>query len=101
MGGVVKKILVKEGQQVQRGQVVAAVENTEIVSLQRDYYTAYKEGELARLEYERQKTLSGAGAGVKKNLQLAEKNYRVAQANLVGTGRQLQQMGISTASVAR
>lgn len=101
MGGVVKEILVKEGQQVQRGQVVAAVENTEIVSLQRDYYTAYKEGELARLEYERQKTLSGAGAGVKKNLQLAEKNYKVAQANLVGTGRQLQQMGISTASVAR
>ena len=36
MGGVVKKIFVKEGQQVRRGQVVATVENTEGVSFQRE-----------------------------------------------------------------
>ena len=76
MGGIVKSILVKEGQQVRRGQMVATVENTEVVSLQREYYSAYREGELARLEYERQKMLASSGAGVKKNLQVAEKNYR-------------------------
>lgn len=100
MGGIVKSVLVKEGQQVRRGQVVASVENTEVVSLQREYYSAYREGELARLEYDRQKMLASSGAGVKKNLQVAEKNYKVAQANLVGIGRQLQQMGISTKLVA-
>lgn len=101
MGGIVKNVYVKEGQMVSRGQVVATIENTEVVTLQREYYTAYKESEMARLELDRQKTLASAGAGIKKTLQMSEKNYKVAQANLLGTGRQLQQMGISTKQVAK
>lgn len=101
MGGIVKNVYVKEGQMVSRGQVVATIENTDVVTLQREYYTAYKESEMARLELERQKTLASAGAGIKKTLQMSEKNYKVAQANLLGTGRQLQQMGISTKEVAK
>ncbi len=101
MGGIVKNVYVKEGQMVSRGQVVATIENTDVVTLQREYYTAYKESEMARLELDRQKTLASAGAGIKKTLQMSEKNYKVAQANLLGTGRQLQQMGISTKEVAR
>lgn len=101
MGGIVKNVYVKEGQIVSRGQVVATIENTDVVTLQREYYTAYKESEMARLELDRQKTLASAGAGIKKTLQMSEKNYKVAQANLLGTGRQLQQMGISTKEVAK
>lgn len=101
MGGIVKNVYVKEGQMVSRGQVVATIENTDVVTLQREYYTAYKEREMARLELDRQKTLASAGAGIKKTLQMSEKNYKVAQANLLGTGRQLQQMGISTKEVAK
>lgn len=101
MGGIVKNVYVKEGQMVSRGQVVATIENTDVVTLQREYYTAYKESEMARLELDRQKTLASAGAGIKKTLQMSEKNYKVAQANLLGTGRQLQQMGISTKQVAK
>lgn len=101
MGGIVKNVYVKEGQMVSRGQVVATIENTDVVTLQREYYTAYKESEMARLELDRQKTLASAGAGIKKTLQMSEKNYKVALANLLGTGRQLQQMGISTKEVAK
>uniref|UniRef100_UPI0040282CCA efflux RND transporter periplasmic adaptor subunit n=1 Tax=Prevotella sp. TaxID=59823 RepID=UPI0040282CCA len=101
MGGIVKNVYVKEGQMVSRGQVVATIENTDVVTLQREYYTAYKESEMARLELDRQKSLASAGAGIKKTLQMSEKNYKVAQANLLGTGRQLQQMGISTKEVAK
>lgn len=101
MGGIVKNVYVKEGQMVSRGQVVATIENTDVVTLQREYYTAYKESEMARLELDRQKTLASAGAGIKKTLQISEKNYKVALANLLGTGRQLQQMGISTKEVAK
>ena len=101
MGGIVKNVYVKEGQMVSRGQVVATIENTDVVTLQREYYTAYKESEMARLELDRQKTLASAGAGIKKTLQMSEKNYKVAQANLLVTGRQLQQMGISTKEVAK
>lgn len=101
MGGIVKNVYVKEGQMVSRGQVVATIENTDVVTLQREYYTAYKESEMARLELDRQKTLASAGAGIKKTLQMSEKNYKVALANLLGIGRQLQQMGISTKEVAK
>lgn len=101
MGGVVKNIYVKEGQWVNKGQVVATVENTEVVSLQREYFSIHKESEMARLEMERQRTLNAAGAGIKKNLQQAEKEFKVNQANLIGIGRQLQQVGISPAMVAK
>ena len=101
MGGVVKAIYVKEGQAVKKGQVVATVENTDVVSLQREYFTAYKESELAKVDMERQLLLSKQGAGVKRTLQQAQKDYQVAHANLLGIGRQLAQMGISTSAVAK
>ena len=101
MGGIVKSISVKEGQFVQKGQVVATVENTDVVSLQREYYSTAKECELARKDMERQKLLAQNGAGIKRSLQQAQKDYHVAHANMLGIGRQLAQMGISTAAVAK
>ena len=101
MGGIVKSIFVKEGQLVHKGQIVATVENTDVVSLQREYYSAAKECELAKADLERQLQLSKQGAGVKRTLQQTKKDYQVAHANLLGIGRQLSQMGISTAAVAK
>ena len=101
MGGIVKSISVKEGQFVHKGQVVATVENTDVVSLQREYYSAAKECELARIDMERQKLLAHNGAGIKRSLQQAQKDYHVAHANMLGIGRQLAQLGISTAAVAK
>lgn len=101
MGGVVRSILVKDGQRVSRGQVVATIENTEVVALQREYFSAYKDCEMARIEKERQESLSQQGAGVQKNRQQAERQYQTAHANMSGLARQLMQMGISTSAVAR
>lgn len=100
MGGVVRSILVSEGQRVSKGQVVATVENTSVVTLQREYFTAMRESEAARAELTRQQTLAKAGAGVAKNLQQAETAARIADASLTGIGQQLRQMGISPKSVA-
>ena len=101
MGGIVKSILVTEGQHVSKGETVATVENTDVVSLQREYYTAYREAEMAHTELQRQQTLQQGGAGVKKALQQAQKDYSVAQATVRGIASQLQQMGISAAQVAK
>lgn len=100
-GGIVKSILVKDGQKVHKGQVVATIENTDIVSLQREYFSANKEVQLTHLDLERQQNLAKNGAGVKKNLQQTEKNYQVAQANLLGIKNQLQQMGINVVAVSK
>lgn len=101
MGGVVRSVLVRDGQAVSRGQVVATIENTDVVTLQREYYAACKESEDARQELARQEQLATAGAGVRKNLQQAQRDSRIAHANMVGMARQLSQMGISVARVAR
>ncbi len=101
MGGIVKAIYVSDGQYVSKGQTVAMVENTDVVSLQREYYSASKDCEFARLNMQRQQTLDKSGAGIKRNLQEAEKEYHIAQAKMQGIAQQLAQMGISTASASR
>jgi RND family efflux transporter MFP subunit len=97
-GGVVRRITVREGIHVKRGQVVAYIENTEVVSLQRQYLTAVGERSAARIELNRQRTLTSQGAGVQKTLQQAESNYFIAGAQVQGIARQLSQLGVSPSS---
>ncbi len=101
MGGIVKNIYVNDGDHVSKGQTVATIENTDVVSLQREYYSASKDCEFARLDMQRQKTLDKSGAGIKRNLQEAEKEYRIAQARMQGIAQQLTQMGIPTAGASK
>lgn len=100
LGGTLQKILVTEGQSVRAGQVVAYVENTEIVNWQKDYLVAIKETTMAEQEYQRQKTLSAQNAGVEKTLQRARADYEMAHARMKGLMSQLRQIGISPAAVA-
>ena len=101
MGGIVKAVLVKEGDNVRKGQVVAQIANTEMVALQREYFTACKEAETAELEWHRQQTLQQSGAGVKKTLQQAHTAYNIAHANATGIAQQLKQMGIDVKAVKK
>lgn len=97
--GLVKRILVTEGQHVSAGQVVAYVESTNIVQLQQNFLAAKKEMEAARTELERQQTLAARDAGVKKNLQQARTTLALARVQADGLSRQLSQLGISPARV--
>lgn len=99
-GGVVRRILTREGYQVGRGQIVAYIENTEVVALQRQYIASVSERSTARLELNRQITLTSQGAGVQKTLQQAEAAYAMANASVLGIGRQLRQLGVNPSSVS-
>jgi RND family efflux transporter MFP subunit len=99
-GGVVRRILTREGYQVGRGQIVAYIENTEVVALQRQYIASVSERSAARLELNRQITLTSQGAGVQKTLQQAEAAYAMANASVLGIGRQLRQLGVNPSSVS-
>lgn len=100
MPGVVRRLLVGEGQKVGKGQVVATVENPEVVALQKDYYSACKEAEYAKSELERQQYLKSQGAGLGKNLLQAEAQYNIMAAKRGGIARQLAQFGISAKNAA-
>ena len=98
--GVVRCITTREGIRVRRGQVVAYIENTQIVELQRQYLTAVNELSAAKTELARQQALMKQDAGVLKTLQQAESAYAIANAQVVGIGRQLSQLGVNPPSIS-
>ena len=98
--GVVRRITTREGIRVRRGQVVAYIENTQIVELQRQYLTAVNELSAAKTELARQQALMKQDAGVLKTLQQAESTYAIANAQVVGIGRQLSQLGVNPPSIS-
>ncbi|MFV0470168.1 MAG: efflux RND transporter periplasmic adaptor subunit [Dysgonomonas sp.] len=100
LGGIVKQISVIEGRSVSAGQIVAYLENTEIVELQKNYLITKKESLIAEQEFRRQKDLSSQGAGVEKNLQQATANYEITKAQLTGLEKQLRQIAISPEQVS-
>lgn len=99
IGGVIRSILVREGDQVTRGQAIATLENREIVELQKNYLVTTKQMELAKQEMERQESLSKTGAGVEKLLQQATTSYATLQAEMVGLQQQLKQLGLRTEDI--
>ena len=97
--GLVKRIMVKEGEHVTKGRAEAYVENFEVLNLQQDYLEAREEEKLASQELERQQALAKEGAGIKKNLQQAIATARTASSKVSMLGRQLSLYGISPSAV--
>jgi membrane fusion protein, heavy metal efflux system len=100
MPGIVHRLLVAEGDAVRKGQLVATVENPEVVALQREYYSVCREAAVAESELSRQNYLASQGAGLGKNLQQAEAQHSILAAKQKGLARQLAQAGISAADAA-
>ncbi len=100
IGGILRSIRVLEGQTVRKGQVLATLENTELIKLQQEYLTGKNQFAYTREELTRQKELSDAGAGTGKNLQQIRANYNAETARLLTMERQLLQLGIDPVSVA-
>lgn len=101
VSGIVRRIFVTEGSRVARGQVVAYIENTDIVEMQKNYLTAIRQCQAARINYERQKGLSTYGAEVKKTLQQAYSEYEIAKVQMNGLAKQLRQLSVSPSQVAK
>jgi cobalt-zinc-cadmium efflux system membrane fusion protein len=101
VGGVIRRINVIAGQQVAKGQVVAAIENPEFIRLQQEYLTSKDNIVYLRQEYERQKTLQEADAGIGKVYQQAAANYAAEQSKLRTLEAQLMQIHINPSQVSK
>lgn len=100
-GGVIRKIVPIEGQSVKKGQVLAVIENTELVTIQENYLTAKNAFSYTASELQRQKELDEANAGIKKKLQEAQANYNTERARITTLEAQLRQLGINPGTVSR
>lgn len=100
MGGVVNQVFVLEGQHVNKGQKLATIENNQLIQLQQDYMSAQSSLTYATKEYERQKELNEANAGIGKVYQQSQSTLRSEQAKVAALSRQLRQVGVNPESAA-
>lgn len=101
VGGVIRRINVAEGQQVRKGQAVVVIENPDFIRLQQDYLTSKDNIIYLEQEYERQRTLKEADAGIGKVYQQSSANYAAEKSKLLTVEKQLQQIHINPSQVRR
>lgn len=95
VSGIVKSIIVIEGQNVRKGQVIATVESPEFTRLQQEYLTSKSNLEFLKLEYERQRILSEEEVSAKKVFQKTKAEYDIEKVRFASLGKQLQTMNIN------
>ena len=101
VGGVIRRINVVEGQNVKKGQVVVTIENPDFIRLQQDYLTSRDNLVYLSQEYERQRQLKEADAGIGKVYQQASANYAAEKSKLSTLEKQLQQIHINPSQISR
>ncbi|MEE4257499.1 MAG: efflux RND transporter periplasmic adaptor subunit [Bacteroidales bacterium] len=95
--GQIKAVMVKEGDKVKRGQLVATLNSPEFINAQQRYSMVKNELVMLQQEYERQKELNKDKVSSDKYFQKAEAEYNVALAELKGLGLQLKMAGVDLA----
>ncbi|WP_431210248.1 efflux RND transporter periplasmic adaptor subunit [Puia sp. P3] len=96
VGGIVRSIRVKDGDFVQAGQVLATLQNNEVVQWQQDYLENRSQLRYLEAEYARQKSLRADSINSEKTLQQVENELGVARARQTGIRTRLSGVGIRT-----
>lgn len=95
MGGYLKSTAILPGTQVQRGQVLAIMEDPQYIQLQQDYLSAANKLNFAIKEYDRQKELNRTKASSDKVLQQAEIELKNLNIETRALAAKLSLIGIS------
>lgn len=95
-GGVVRNILVQEGEFVKEGKTLATIVNTEVIQLQQDYLENNANLNYLEKEYQRQKELRDDNINAGKTYQQAQRELQIAQAKKETLRSKLAQLGINT-----
>lgn len=93
-GGIVRSIRVKDGDFVKSGQVLATLQNNEVVQWQQDYLENKSQLHYLEPEYARQKNLRADSINSEKTFQQVENELGVARARQTGIRTRLQGVGI-------
>ncbi|MHC2990198.1 RND transporter [Pontibacter sp. HJ8] len=100
LGGIVRSIPVKEGEFVQKGKVLATIQNPELIKLQEEYLTTRNQLRFAEQDYERQRTLNEEQVGSRKKFESAESDVQVQRARQKALATHLTSLGVSPKNVA-
>lgn len=93
--GIIRMIIVKDGDFVRQGQVLATLEHPDYIKLQEEFATTKSNFSFAEKEYARQKELQTDNAGTAKIFQQTEANYYAEKARMESLKKQAELLGIS------
>lgn len=93
--GRIKRINIKEGSYVRAGQVLATIENLDLINIQTGYVEALNEYKYSKIEYERQQRLREDDIGSEKELARLKVEYEHALVSLRASEQRLESYKIS------
>ncbi|MGE8344074.1 MAG: efflux RND transporter periplasmic adaptor subunit [Flavobacterium sp.] len=96
IGGTVKDIFVLEGTYVNKGKVLATIQNLEVIEMQEDYQSAVANVEFLQLEYNRQKTLSEENVNPRKTFQEVKAKLAAERARAQAAKNKLDALHVNT-----
>lgn len=100
-GGFLKSTTLLQGMHVDKGQLIAVIENPEYIQLQQDYLDAKVQFELSKKDFERQEELAKENVNAQKTLQQAIATYQSWQAKKSGAQAKLRMLNIDLANLEK
>jgi len=95
LGGFLKSTKLIPGMKISKGEIIAVMEDQNIIQLQQDYLLAQSKLALTKGEYERQKSLYDANAGMSKLMQQAESEMKIQSITSKSLSEKLKLIGIN------
>ncbi len=96
IGGTIKDIFVLEGTFINKGKVLATIQNLEVIGMQEDYQSAVANVEYLQLEYNRQKTLSDENVNPRKTFQEVKAKLAAERARAQAAKNKLDALHVNT-----
>jgi len=101
LGGYVKKTPLLIGNKVDKGQLLATLENPEFIALQQEYLEVKEQLAYLKSEYDRHKILFEEKISSQKNYLRTESEFKTALARYHGLKKQLVLLNISSEEVEK
>lgn len=101
MDGIVHTISCYSGEYVEKGQVLASLENPAFILLQQNYLESSAQTEFLEKEYRRQKLLSSRQAASEKTFQESKASYLSMKSRLEAASAQLILLGVDPTALSR
>ncbi len=99
LGGFVKSTDLLQGMKVNKGDVLAVLENQDYIQLQQDYLDNASKLEFLQVEYDRQQELAKENVNAQKALQQSKSQYESMKAMVSGLEAKLEMITISPAAL--
>lgn len=101
MGGKIHSLTIIPGKYVNKGTIIATLENPAFIELQKDYLDAHAQTSYLETEYYRQDQLRKDEAASQKRFQQSKAEYLSMKSRLSAAATQLSNLGVSPAGLLK